>query len=135
MMYRYCAAYVGAAAAFALLDAVWLTLSNTTLYRPALHGVLIEGFRPVPAALFYLVYLLGVTVFAIIPGVMAGRWSTAASRGAMFGFFAYATYDLTNQATLVIWSTKITVVDLIWGTVVTTVGATVGYWSSRIVKR
>jgi uncharacterized membrane protein len=53
--------------------------------------------------------------------------------GALFGFFCYATYDLTNQATLVVWATKITVLDLCWGTFLTASGATAGYFASKLV--
>ena len=134
MIARYGAAYAGAAIAFAALDAVWLSLTSATLYRPALHGVLMDGFRLVPAVAFYFVYLVGVTVFAVAPALGVGRWSAAARRGAMFGFFAYATYDLTNQATLIVWSTRITLLDLTWGTFVTAVGASAGYWAARAVK-
>jgi uncharacterized membrane protein len=131
---RYIAAYVGAGLAFAGLDAVWLGLTSARLYRPILHGVLIDGFRPVPAVLFYLVYLAGVTIFAVAPAVRAGRWRVATGTGALFGFFAYATYDLTNQATLAVWATRITLMDLAWGSFVTAAGATAGYWASTLVK-
>ncbi len=134
MIARYVAAYAGAAAAFAGLDAVWLTLTNATLYRPALHAVLMDGFRPVPAVLFYIIYLVGVIVFAVAPALASGGWSAAARRGAMFGFFAFATYDLTNQATLIVWSTRITLLDLTWGTFVTAAGASAGYWAGRAVR-
>lgn len=127
----YLAAYLGAAVAFAGLDAVWLTWTNARLYRPVLHTVLTQGFRPLPALAFYLVYLLGVMVFAVAPGLTAGRWRLAARQGALFGFFAYATYDLTNQATLAAWSTQITLLDLTWGTFVTAAGASAGYWAGR----
>jgi uncharacterized membrane protein len=135
MMIRYLAAYVGAAIAFAGLDAVWLTLTNASLYKPVLHAVLTDGFRPIPAIAFYLVYLLGVMVFAVAPGLKEGRWTAAARRGALFGFFAYATYDLTNQATLAVWATKITLLDLTWGTFVTCFGATAGSWAGRAAAR
>jgi uncharacterized membrane protein len=134
MIARYAAAYAGAAVAFAGMDALWLGLTNATLYKPALRGVLMDGFRPAPAVLFYLVYLLGMMVFAVAPGLAAGRWSAAALRGAMFGFFAYATYDLTNQATLLVWPTRITVLDMAWGTLATAAGATAGYWTGSLVK-
>ncbi|MGI8841011.1 MAG: DUF2177 family protein [Caulobacteraceae bacterium] len=132
---RYAAAYVGAALAFAGLDAVWLTLTGERLYRPALHAILIAGFRPVPAVLFYLIYLAGVVIFAVAPAMREERWRMAALRGALFGFFAYATYDLTNQATLIVWSTQITLLDLAWGTFLTAVGATAGYFAARLVTR
>lgn len=134
-MIRYGRAYLGAGVAFAALDAAWLTATNATLYRPALHTVLIEGFRIIPAVLFYLVYLVGVMVFAVAPAMRAGQWTTATIRGGLFGFFAYATYDLTNQATLVVWETQITILDLAWGTFVTAMGATAGYLASRPSKQ
>ena len=135
MIGRYLAAYVGAGLALAGLDAVWLTLTSANLYRPALHAVLIDGFRPVPALLFYLIYLAGVVIFAVAPAMREARWRTATLRGAAFGFFAYATYDLTNQATLTVWATRITLLDLAWGTFLTAVGATAGYFASSLVKR
>jgi uncharacterized membrane protein len=131
---RYLAAYMGAGVAFGGLDAVWLTLTSASLYRPALHQILIDGFRPVPAALFYLVYLAGVVIFAVAPAVRARRWRVATGMGALFGFFAYATYDLTNQATLTVWATQITLLDLAWGSFVTAVGATAGYLASTLVR-
>jgi len=135
MIWRYIAAYLGAGLAFAGLDAVWLTLTSATLYRPALHAVLVAGFRPVPAVLFYLIYLAGVVIFAIAPAMREGRCRTAATKGALFGFFAYATYDLTNQATLIAWATRVTLLDLAWGTFLTAVGASAGYFAAGLVKR
>jgi uncharacterized membrane protein len=84
--------------------------------------------RPViwAAVLFYVLYLLGVVVLAVLPAVDGGGWMAAARTGAVLGLVAYATYDLTNQATLRDWPVQITVLDLIWGTFVTTVAATAG---------
>ncbi len=131
MIRRALATYVGAGLVFAGLDAVWLSLANGAIYRPALHAVLTQGFRPIPAILFYLVYLLGVTIFAGLP---AKTWRDAAGKGAMFGFFAYATYDLTNQATLAVWSTRVTILDLMWGSFVTAAGAMAGHLAARAVE-
>jgi uncharacterized membrane protein len=114
MIRRYLLAWVGAGLALAALDTVWLFSTNATLYRPILGPVLAAGFRPAPAILFYVVYLVGVVIFAIAPAIRAGRWGLAPMMGALFGFFAYATYDLTNQATLIVWSTTITLADLSW---------------------
>ncbi|MGI9170179.1 MAG: DUF2177 family protein [Caulobacteraceae bacterium] len=135
MIRRLLAAYVGAGLALAGLDAVWLSLASARLYRPVLHAVLIPGFRPAPAAVFYLVYLTGVTIFAVAPAIRSESWRRATLMGALFGFFAYATYDLTNQATLVVWSTRITLLDLAWGSALTAVGATAGYFASRLARR
>ncbi len=135
MIGRYLAAYLGAGLAFACLDAVWLSITGATLYRPALRAILVAEFRPVPAVLFYLIYLTGVVIFAVAPAMRERRWRRAASSGALFGFFAYATYDLTNQATLAIWATRVTLLDLAWGTVLTAVGASAGYFAAGLVKR
>ena len=123
--------YLGAALAFGGLDAVWLTLTSATIYRPVLAPVMAASVRPLPALLFYVVYLAGLTVFAVVPAVRAARWTRAPIAGGLFGFFAYATYDLTNQATLAVWATKITVLDLAWGTFASAVGATAGYFAAR----
>lgn len=135
MIPRYLAAWLGAGLLFAGLDTVWLTTTNATLYRPALGGILIAGVRPAPAVLFYLLYLVGVVIFAVDPAIRRGHWRHAAIKGALFGFFAYATYDLTNQATLIVWATKITILDLCWGSFLTASGATVGYFASKLVVR
>ena len=134
-MPRYLIAYLGAGLALGGLDFFWLTTTNASLYRPILGPVLMDGVRPIPAALFYLVYLLGVVVFGVSPAIRSGRWRDATLSGALFGFFCYATYDLTNQATLSVWATKITLLDLCWGTFLTATGSTVGYFASRIAAK
>jgi uncharacterized membrane protein len=134
-MLRYLVAWLGAGLVLAGLDAIWLTATNATLYRPVLGSVLILGFRPVPAVLFYLIYLVGVVIFGVTPAIRSGHWRDATTMGALFGFFAYATYDLTNQATLVVWATKITMLDISWGTILTASGATAGYFASRLATR
>jgi len=135
MIRRHAFARIGAAIVFAGLDAVWLCATNARLYRPVLHAILSDGARPIPAALFYLLYVTGLTVFAVAPALRVGRWTTAARTGALFGLFAYATYDLTNQATLTVWATRITVLDLCWGCVVSAAGATAGYFAGRWADR
>lgn len=135
MTLRFIAAYLGAGLIMAGMDTVWLTLANARLYRPILGPILTQGFRPAPAIAFYLVYLVGVMIFAVRPAIRDGQWTTAALMGALFGFFAYATYDLTNQATLAVWSVRITAIDMTWGTVLTAAGATAGYFASTLVKR
>jgi uncharacterized membrane protein len=134
-MARFLAAWLGAGVIVAVMDTIWLTVTNAALYRPVLGRVLIEGFRPVPAILFYALYLTGIVIFAVAPAIQAGRWWRSSIMGALFGLFCYATYDLTNQATLIVWATKITLLDLAWGTVLTATGATAGYFASKLVSR
>ena len=113
------------------LDAVWLTATAGPLYRAQLGAMLLPAFSPAPAIAFYLLYALGLAVFAVFPALAAGGWRGALSRGAFFGLVAYATYDLTNQATLRGWSTAVTLADLTWGTTVSGLAATGGCIISR----
>lgn len=126
-MKTYGIAYVAAAFAFLVLDAVWLMLMAERLYRAALPGLLLERFRLMPASLFYLLHVTGIVVFAISPALREGQWTTAMTLGALFGLCAYGTYDLTNAATLRGWSTVVTAADLGWGTVATAMASLAGY--------
>ncbi len=83
-----------------------------------------------PAVLFYLLYIAGILYFAVLPAMGDGRWQTALLQGAVLGFLCYATYDLTNLATLKSWSVKVTVLDIIWGTVLTGGAALGGWWAT-----
>jgi uncharacterized membrane protein len=116
-------AYLATVVVFLALDAVWLTTMADRLYRPAIGHLMREPFALTPAVLFYLVYVAGVVVFAVRPALASGRWTTALGFGALLGLLAYATYDLTNQATLKDWPWRVTVADLCWGTFVTAVSA------------
>ena len=124
-------AYVAAAVVMLGLDSVWLTLTANSLYRPLIGELMLDGFRPAPAIAFYALYLAGIVVFAIRPAFTTGRWTTALVSGALFGLFAYGTYDLTNQATLKIWSTTITLADMAWGSVLSAIAAAAGYLAAR----
>jgi uncharacterized membrane protein len=122
-MTRALAAYAFTALAFFPLDALWLTLAADPIYRANLGEILLPGFRLIPAALFYFIYMGGVTYFAVLPAVAAQSRTKALINGAALGFVCYATYDLTNQATLKTWSTTVTVVDLVWGSLATALAA------------
>ena len=127
--------YAAAALVMLGLDAIWLTLTADRLYRPLTGDMMLDGFRAAPAIAFYALYVCAIVIFAIRPALKTGRWTTALVNGALFGLFAYATYDLTNQATLKIWSTTITVADMAWGCVLTAVSATSGYLAASVLTR
>ena len=116
-------AYTAALVCFLALDTCWLTLMGPYLYRPALSGLMAPNLDWIAAALFYLVYVGGLLVFAITPGREARRASVALKYGAGFGLVAYATYDLTNQATLRDWPWAITLADIAWGAFASSVAA------------
>ena len=113
------------------LDAVWLSQTQEILYRRYLPGILLDGFRLLPALLFYILYVAGIMVFAVEPADVSGRIATAAKRGAFFGLVAYGTYDLSNQATLSVWSSVVTAADMAWGTVATGLAASIGFALTR----
>lgn len=107
------------------LDAVWLITMNDWLYRRELGEILLNGFRPVPALLFYLIYVLGVGHFVLRPALEADNPGLALRQGAFFGLVCYATYDLTNYATLKVWSPLVTSLDMAWGATLTATAATI----------
>ena len=113
------------------LDSIWLTATADPLYRAQIGALMLPAFKPVPAIAFYRLYVVGVVVFAVLPALAVASWRFAASRGALLGCVAYATYDLTNQATLRGWSTMVTLADLMWGTTLTATAASVGYVITR----
>lgn len=118
--------YLAAALVMGVLDFIWLRTTVDPIYQPALSAVLAEKPNMLAAIAFYLVYLAGVLIFAIRPALADGEWKTALIKGALFGLFAYATYDLTNLATLKVWSLKISLMDMAWGTVLTATTASAG---------
>ncbi len=124
-------AYIGAALAMLVLDSMWLSFAAKRLYRPELGNILADGFRIAPAAAFYFLYVAGIVFLAVAPGLAADKWTVALTRGMALGLIAYATYDLTNQATLRQWSTTVTIADMAWGTVLTGIAASAGFFAAR----
>jgi uncharacterized membrane protein len=134
-MVRYITAYIATLIVFLAIDFVWLSSTANTLYKPILKDILAPEFRIAPAIIFYLLYGVALVIFGVSAGIRSGNWTDALLYGALFGFFAYATYDLTNQATLKIWDTKLTVIDMIWGSFVSGTSAAAGYLISGWVER
>jgi uncharacterized membrane protein len=132
-MLKWIAAYIGTAAAFAAIDFVWLSTMTERFYKPVIGPIMAPKPDMAAAVLFYVIYIGGIVFFAVAPALKEGAWTRAALNGAALGFVAYATYDLTNQATLAVWQVKLTVVDLIWGTVLTMAAATAGYFAASAV--
>lgn len=126
-MVKYGIAYVSSAVVFFGLDFIWLSFASGAFYRPQLGDLLLPKPNLTVAALFYLLYVVGVVVFAVMPGYGARSWLVAASLGALLGVVAYGTYDFTNLSTIKGWTTTVSLVDLAWGTVLTALAATAGY--------
>lgn len=86
-MLRYAAAYLFTGLAFALIDSVWLKTMAPRLYQPLLGDLLAPSFRLAPAVIFYVLYIAGIQIFAVVPALADGRWQTALVKGALLGFF------------------------------------------------
>ncbi len=120
-------AYVSAAVSFGVLDFLWLGWAGKNFYRPAIGELLAPAFRGAPALVFYAIYIAGIIWFAVRPGLSGGT-SAALLNGALLGGLAYATYDLTNQATMKVWPVHVTLVDIVWGAFATAIAAMVATW-------
>ena len=124
-MLKYLAAYVGATVVMLAIDLVWLGVIARPWYVQGIGHLMAASPNWTAAALFYLLYPVGLMVFAVLPG-LDGGWGKTALLGALFGFFAYATYDLTNLATLRQWPLGLALMDMAWGTGVSAVAAMAG---------
>lgn len=130
-MFQYAVAYVASAVVFLALDFVWLTVASRLLYKPQLGDLLAPNPNLAVAALFYLFYVVGVVVLVVMPAYNARSLGMAIGFGALLGFVAYGTYDFTNLSTIRGWPVLVTVVDLAWGTFLTAVASTAGYFALR----
>ncbi|MGJ8559710.1 MAG: DUF2177 family protein [Litorimonas sp.] len=118
---------------FLIVDLLWLGLVAKDFYAGQLGSLMAENVRWGVAICFYALYIVGILIFASHHGLSGGSIGKAALYGAMFGFFCYATYDLTNLATLEGWPVKMVVVDIVWGTGLTATCAAGGVWITRLV--
>lgn len=124
--------YLVALPVFLVIDMVWLGLLARSFYKKHL-GFLMRPDLQWPAAIaFYLVFVVGLVLFVIEPALQKASWAQAIYRGALFGFVCYATYDLTNLATLKDWPVAVTVADLVWGA---TLAASVSVITFLVAKK
>ena len=116
---------------FLMIDTLWLGVIAKNIYQKYLGGFLTDSVNWTAAFIFYFLFVIGISIFVIYPAVNKGSVSHAIFMGALFGFFTYATYDLTNLATLKGWPVPIVIIDIIWGSVLS---AAVGLSGFYIVK-
>jgi uncharacterized membrane protein len=128
-MARYALIYAATLLAIGVLDAIWLGLVATSWYKSGIGHLMADKPNLAAAAAFYLMYPLGVVVFAAVPA--QGDWGKAMAMGALLGLFAYATYDITNLATLRDWPLRVTLVDIAWGGFASAMGAGAGALAGR----
>jgi uncharacterized membrane protein len=118
-------AFAVLAVTFLLIDSVWLGVIAVDFYKATIGHLLAPEPDFVAAAFFYVIYLGGVVHFVVLPAVAEGSIMKAARQGALFGLVAYATYDLTNMATMRDWPLSVTLADLAWGAFITAVSSAV----------
>lgn len=124
-------AWAGAAIFLLAVDAVWLGLVAKNFYRQQLGDLMLETVKLPVAALFYILYSAAVVLLASAAAARSGTLQDAIFLGAVLGFAAYGTYDITNLATLKNWPVVMSIVDMVWGTVLTAAVAAVGFWLLR----
>ncbi len=132
-MFKYVIAYAATVPVFLAVDFVWLSQVANRFYAERIGHLLMDRPNIAAAAVFYVVYVVGIVIFAVAPALKSESLATAVLFGALFGFFTYATYDVTNFATLRNWPMIVAVVDIAWGTALTAFSAGMGYTLTRLV--
>lgn len=127
MMILYLKVIIPALIIFLIIDFIWLGALATKLYQAQLGSLIKEKFNMIAAFIFYIVFIIGLSVFVIVPGIESESISKIVILGALFGFVTYATYDLTNYATLEGFPITIVMIDLAWGTFVATLTSLLTY--------
>ena len=113
-------------------DAAWLSYFARAMFRPVLGDILLDTPRWSAAVFFYLIYAAGVMAFPLAMGLYKESLATAILYGALFGFLAYMTYDLTNLATLQRWPLRLTIIDMAWGTFLSSLASLAGFFAGRL---
>lgn len=124
-------AYLSTLILFLAIDAIWLGLVARKFYQDQLGDLMLPSPNFAIAAVFYVFFAAAIVVLAVRPGLEAGSLLTAAGYGALLGLAAYGTHDITNLSTLKNWPVTVSVVDMIWGTVLTGLASAGGYAAAR----
>ena len=123
--------YAIALSIFFAIDMVWLGVISKNFYREQIGFLMKNNINWTAAILFYLLFIAGIVLFVIAPSIEKHSWVHALAFGALFGLVSYATYDLTNLATLKDWPVLITIVDLIWGATLTALVSVASYFVAK----
>ena len=123
--------YFATLAVFFAVDMVWLGVISRTFYKKHLGFLMTPDVNWYAALIFYFLFIIGILVFVVLPGLKENALPMMLVKAALFGLITYATYDLTNLATVKDWPLIITIVDLIWGMVLTTIVSLAGFFIGR----
>lgn len=130
---RFLAAYIVSLLIFGTIDATWLTTMGPVLYRPVLAEMLAPAVRIAPAIAFYAIFPIGIVSFGVLPALRANSVLTAFLLAFLFGAIAYATYDLTNYATLKNWTLMITAIDIAYGALTSGIASSGAFLAVRLI--
>ena len=131
MMTYYLKLYFAPLIAFLAIDMVWLGLVARTFYRNYLGFLMAPSPNWFAAIIVYLLFVIGILVFVVLPGLEENSLKTTLLHAALFGLIAYATYDLTNLATLKDWPINLTIVDMPWGRVLSVLVSSIGFIAGK----
>jgi uncharacterized membrane protein len=131
-MINFIKTYLIAGGVYWIIDFIWLALVANKFYQRQLGGLLADNIKWPAAIIFYTLFPIGVIVFAVIPGVNEDSLSKTLLLGALFGFFTYATYDLSNYITLADWPIKVVFVDILWGMLISLLVAFAGFQAANL---
>lgn len=131
MTSKHLVAWAATFVVMAAIDLLWLGVIAKSLYQEGMGNLMSPQPRLGAAAAFYLLYPVGLVIFAVLPGMAEGTLARAALLGALFGFFAYATYDLTNLAAVKDWPVGLSFLDIAWGSFVSGISAVAGMAALR----
>ncbi|OPL08880.1 MAG: hypothetical protein AVO33_08160 [delta proteobacterium ML8_F1] len=128
MMIKYLVYFAVTFAVFMAIDLIWLGVVAKNLYQEYLGYIMAKEVNWAAAVIFYVIFIIGALYFVIVPALGSGDVTRLVISAMLYGFVTYATYDLTNLATLADWPLKITVIDLIWGTSLSTLTSVISYF-------
>lgn len=130
---KYIYLYLLVSLVFFTIDFLWLKFAASK-YSTKIGHLMAPKPKLLPALIFYLIFVIGIIVFAILPGYEAKNLLRTVILGALFGMLSYSTYDLTNLATLKNWPISITVIDIIWGTSISVITSIAGYFIATLIS-
>lgn len=130
-MADYLKLYLATLIAFFAIDMIWLGIVAHTFYRKYLGFLLAPSTNWLAAIIFYLLFIVGILVFVVLPGLENNSLKTTLWRAALFGLITYATYDLTNLATVKDWPVIVSIVDITWGIVLSVSVSFIGFWAGK----
>jgi uncharacterized membrane protein len=130
-MIKYLKLYLVSLAAFLAIDLLWLGLVARSFYQQYIGFLMAPSPNWFVAIIFYLLFIVGILFFVVVPGLESNSLKATLLRAALFGLITYATYDLTNLATLKDWPALLSIVDMLWGMVLSVLVSYISFMAGK----